>query len=307
MTDAERAHQAILELRKTTRGYKDWLHYPYKKGEREKTPWFKALRFLDEIDMGVIVPPARISPFGYPGFLTDTDATLGSNPPTLEKAKALLNIVGPDAWVVQQAQNGDQLHKDVDLESWRSAGFKTRGVWGVTYSPGNFVRDGKAIGQRARETSSTIAILDAEECLKNADPRPLIQAAMNEFVGPWALTTYGAASGTNIFPIDYKAFVDAGWDILPQAYRQISPEYAPKRCIEHMKQVAARDGINELLILKRTHLMIYTSMTASDINTPVTGIEQVALLHAAGVGKDVSIFMPEYEYDYEALRPIFGT
>lgn len=242
-------------------------------------------------------PKPPKSMFSGPGLFTDSQASE-------ERATTFAQLLGEGRWVAQQAQNGSTLSKPVDLPAWVNAGF-IEGVWGVTYAPGDFVRDGAALAQRAIETGSKFLIIDAEECLKNIDPTPLIKA-LSVFTGPKALSTYGAASGLNIFPINYKAFIDAGYDILPQAYKQITPEYAPLRCIEHMKQVADRDGLNESLVLSRTHLTIYTTNTASDVKTTVTAKENVALLNEAGVGRDVSLFMPEYDgYGYDDLRSVF--
>lgn len=207
-------------------------------------------------------------------------------------------------WIIQQAQNDTQI-KPVDLSVWKEANFKT-GVWGVTYDVKNFARDGAALAKRANDTVADLCVIDAEECLKNTDPAALI-AALAAYPGPKALSTLGGASGQNIFPIDYEAFLDAGYDILPQAYVSLAPEYGFAECLAHMLRVAARDGLDPNMVLARTHLSFYSS--PSDFTPPqrvYTGAEQAAMLQAAGYATpDVSAFIYEFQqFDYEAMGVI---
>jgi len=51
---------------------------------------------------------------------------------------------------------------------------------------------------------------------------------------PAALTTYGAAEGRWVLPIDYKSWRDAGFELLPQAYYNQFPRvYRPDLTVAH--------------------------------------------------------------------------
>lgn len=208
-------------------------------------------------------------------------------------------------WIIRQAQNDVQI-QPYDLSSWRDVGFKT-GVWGVTYDAANFARDGHALAAQANKAGPNggpcdLLLIDAEECLKNADPAPLINA-LADYAGPKGLSTLGAASGLNVFPIHYAAFLAAGYDVFPQAYYGWALEYEPKHCLEH----AARAGIPR----DRLHLTIDSS---GENQPPPVGLghgvsasEWVALWSQAGIGtSDASVFMAEFDYDYAGLRPILA-
>jgi hypothetical protein len=210
-------------------------------------------------------------------------------------------------WIIRQAQNDVQI-QPFDLSAWRNVGFKT-GVWGVTYDAANFARDGHALATQANQAGPNgapcdLLLIDAEECLKNADPAPLIQA-LAAFKGPKGLSTLGAASGDNVFPINYKAFLDAGYDIYPQAYYGWALEYEPAHVIDHAK----RAGIP----LDRLHLTIDSSgenqPAPVGLGRGVQAAEWVSLVqatvsHGYRAGPDISVFMQEFDYDYAALKPI---
>ena len=59
---------------------------------------------------------------------------------------------------------------------------------------------------------------------------------------PAALTTYGAATAPFVLPIDYAAWRDAGFDLLPQAYyNQFPKQYRPDLTVEHSERAGWPD------------------------------------------------------------------
>ena len=108
---------------------------------------------------------------------------------------------------------------------------------------------------------------------------------------PAALTTYGAAEGKFLLPIDYAAWRNGGFDLLPQAYYNQFPKvYRPDRTVSHSLRVGWP--------LARVH--------------PVIGVYRhypagryVPLLQAAGA-TGFSVFLADAmsASDYAALQPV---
>lgn len=235
-----------------------------------------------------------MSVFDFPGVLTDT-----AHPRTED-----FWVDHGYLWVARQAWNEGP--KDGSL-SYTTA--LARGVWGVSYDDTDFLGDAFGIVKQANLAGASFLIWDAEECLKDAHPALLTGAlaAFDGFAGEKALSTLGAASGQNIYPIDYKAFLDRGWHILPQAYYSPtpdsggnSPDYLPQLCIDHMARYAYRAGLDPVAVLLKTHLTVNTAGPL-DENTLVS-----TLAAADFSSPDVSVFMGEAGLDsvYDKLKEV---
>jgi len=263
------------------------------------------------IQQNYVPPPYNLPNKGeaiwrQPGLFTDA-ASGGSRPVSFWQERGY-------KWIIQQAQNvidpngSNALNmKPISIENFRSAGFKV-GMWGCTYNAKDFKRDGEAMLSQALKYNCELLVVDAEECLKNADPTPLIQAVA-PFKGIKALSTLGAAYPPNVFPIRYDLFLAAGFDILAQAYTNYTPYYRPALCVDH----AARARIP----LERHHLTVDFSGYSAYANGQVSAQQWKVQLEEARIhsdqaydynynGNDVSIFMSEFgsDDDYRTLDSI---
>lgn len=236
----------------------------------------------------VVAPGAAI--WREPGLLTDANGARDANWLVNHGFK----------WIVGQAQNDWQV-KSVGLQQFKNAGMKV-GVWGVVYDRDNFRQQGQMLANLAREMSADLLVIDAEECLKNADPTPLIEG-LSEFSGDKALTTLGAAVEPWVFPIRYDLFLAAGYDILAQAYVNAAPEYEPYLCVDH----AVRAGIP----LHRHQLMVdFSSEGMGHIDgatwaQKILRARQESINHGYDPGThNVSVFMSEFgsEQDYNDFQ-----
>jgi hypothetical protein len=85
-------------------------------------------------------------------------------------------------------------------------------------------------------------IANGEEAWKGNDQPERYADELGEQLGlrklstPVAWSVLGAASGTNVYPFDYQAFLSRGWQILPQAYPSQAPEYDLPSVIAHAKR-----------------------------------------------------------------------
>src|SRR5205807_10229556 len=65
---------------------------------------------------------------------------------------------------------------------------------------------------------------------------------------PAALATYGAATGNNVLPIDFAAWRNAGFDLLPEAYYNEFPEYRPDLTVAHALRAGwTRDRVHPIV------------------------------------------------------------
>lgn len=210
-------------------------------------------------------------------------------------------------WISYQVQN-DASTRDFDLARARSFGFTT-GVWGVTYSPANFYRDGVLLGTKAKNLGAQHVQTDVEYAAKNTRPggmKPLINGIRDGgWKGPIHLNTLGAPSNEydHDFAVDVKSFLDTGGGVIAQAYINVSQDYRPSSCVTYWTRPdvgVPRDKLNLMIAM-------YNGQSDNpEGGRRVFGEEWAQLLLTAGQGRQFSVWEPRQgiDDDYRALRAL---
>jgi hypothetical protein len=209
------------------------------------------------------------------------------------------------AWVAFQAQNDDSL-VDHDLNPAKGAGLETA-VWGVSYSPDNFGRDGYLLAKQALKLGASHLIMDVEQAAKNTSPGGLKVLVDECRAAGWSypvhLSTMGPPSSPDVndYGMDVASFLDTGGGVLTQAYANETDLFTPELAVRYWTRVGVpRDRLN---------LTISLYPAEADKQYPgrrYDGQKWVQLLQAAGWGKAISIFMAEAatDTDLDALDAI---
>lgn len=124
------------------------------------------------------------------------------------------------------------------LRLTREAGLVT-GAWGALRTEP--AQEAALASQLVRDGGYAFYVADAEDAYKADAPGGVFDrspAFVKAFRAlepdlPAALTTYGAAPAPYVLPIDYAAWRDAGFSLLPEAYTNVSPVNRPDRAVAH--------------------------------------------------------------------------
>lgn len=211
--------------------------------------------------------------------------------------------------ITYQAQNSDTW-RDFDLTP-ACAVRLSPGVWGVTYSAADFFRDGKILGSQAVRLGAEHVTMDIEFAAKftraNRGLMPVIDGIR---AGGWMhavnLNTMGPPVNhmVNDYEIDLQSFLDTGGGIFTQCYANENDWFTPQNGMEYFMRVGVpADRIN---------ITISLYPAEADKQYPgrkYTGADYVPLLQAAGVKRNLSIFMAEImdDADLSALDTFTKT
>jgi hypothetical protein len=196
-------------------------------------------------------PVTQQSIFAKPGWMA---VRFDKLPTTLELARAGVFWV---AAILSHGVDGNGLHSldtdDKENQAWLAAGkaqpYRDKGIkvggWG--WQQGwRAAAEAEVAAEYVKVWTLDLWIANGEESWKDTNQPEVFTAnfaAQLALAGksglPVAWSVLGAASGTNVFPFDYKAFTSRGWHVLPQAYPSQAPEYDLPSVIDH----AVRAGI----------------------------------------------------------------
>jgi hypothetical protein len=195
--------------------------------------------------------------------------------------------------ITYQVQN-DTGVVDHDLLPAKQAGLRAE-VWGVTYAKENFYRDGELLGRQAVKLGCEQAVtmnceMSAKGTRANREMQPIIEGVRSGgWMGAVNLNTYGAPVNPDVndFEMDIQSFLETGGGVACQAYYNAFPEYRPDLCASYWRRMGVPEGFLSLT------LGLYDPSTDNPGKTQLSGAEYVPWVQEAGVGKAISIFLPE--------------
>lgn len=206
-----------------------------------------------------------------------------------------------------QAQNGPTT-KDFFADRARAAGLRAE-VWGVTYAAGDFVRDGKLLGEQAVKHGVQSVTMNAEQVAKGTRPtrglQPIVDGVRaGGFMGPVSLNTLGSPFNPleHDFAMDTESFLETGGGVAVQAYYNAYPEYHPSNCATYWLRFVPKDRLNLTLGL-------YDPSSESG-RPQLRGADYVPMVQMAqAIGlppRAISIFLPEtmFPTDLAELAPL---